>query len=116
MTAESEPPLIDEPILTALAGAVGTRAMPDLIDGFIKDLETRAAVLPALTGAALASELHALKSTAGTFGAQRLFEAALTLDEAVQGAAPADLKKSMAMVMDVLHATRTAYKKIGGCG
>lgn len=111
MTADLEDPspLLESPTLSALADAVGAAAMPHLLQGFLDDLEERAAVLPTITGEALLRELHALKSTAGTFGAKRLFEAAQQLDDAVHAADDGNIARGVSYTMDVLRSTRSVY-------
>ena len=84
--AGRDEPLLDEQVIRTLAGDVTPEALPDMMRVFASEIEERAGKLAkALVESSLPGledEAHALKSSAGTFGAARLSGLARDIESA----------------------------------
>jgi len=86
--APAGPSVLDEKVLTELGNDVGIELLPTMLSAFVDELKRR---LPRLEQAvsdgdmvAAAGEAHALKGSAGTFGASALYAEALEMEQAAR--------------------------------
>jgi two-component system, sensor histidine kinase and response regulator len=80
------PPLLNRCTLTQLEEDVGTPLLPDILGTFLAESERRLGLLAARVAAGdakgAADEAHALKGSAGTFGAMALRQAVFEMEQA----------------------------------
>lgn len=111
-TASSEivPPLLDQSMLANLEEDLGRESLIELIGLFQTETQRRLEQIRAAIAAGDAElarrESHALKGTALTFGAQRLSNLALGMEQAGRAGDLGLLESSCHELADVLESTR----------
>lgn len=85
---ENKQNLIDEQVIAELESVLGAESLQQMLQVFLKETEQRLDDIQRLSDednhSAIADEAHTLKSSAGSFGAQALFEAAKQLEHLAQ--------------------------------
>jgi HPt (histidine-containing phosphotransfer) domain-containing protein len=94
--------VLDPEVLAQLATDLDHSILPDLVEAFLREAETRSAVMVAAAVAGelrpLEREAHSLKSSAGTFGAATLAARAREIEAACRagdGRAAAELSRAL---------------------
>ncbi|WP_431861643.1 ATP-binding protein [Azospirillum sp.] len=112
------PDALDDEVLAQLARDLDPELLADVIRQFLEETRERVERI-AGTGAdasALAQEAHTLKSTAGTFGAQRLSVAARELEMACRGHATAEIRTLRRQIPQLAREAAEAYRVKGVVG
>lgn len=114
MAARDNLPLLDDAILTELAGGSGDEIVRVLVEGFLEEAEERvAAILRAKQDRdsdAVSFQAHALKSTSATYGATRMQELAARLETAAKTQECAAIDTEIAQIDSMWRATDKAFR------
>jgi CheY-like chemotaxis protein len=101
-TADSES-LLDESILSTLEQHVGAEALSRMVEAFVAEAQGRLSAIEAAIGRAdhpaLAAAAHALKGSAGTFGARALQADALALELAAKAGQSEGLAEAVSALL-----------------
>jgi len=102
----SKPPILDPSVIGQLRSDVGADAMPVLMDALRREFSMSIATIrSSFEGSDLAlleTTAHALKSSSASFGALRLSEACLKLEEAARS--KVDKAEIKALISTMEHA------------
>ncbi|WP_109118855.1 ATP-binding protein [Azospirillum sp. TSO22-1] len=112
------PDTLDDEVLAQLARDLDPELLADVIRQFLEETRER---VERIAGAeadatALAQEAHTLKSTAATFGAQRLSAAARELEMACRGHATAEIRTLRRQIPRLTREAAEAYRVRGVVG
>ena len=109
---------LDVEVLEQLAHDLGPELLTDVLHQFVTETLERAARIAGAEDDAkpLAQEAHTLKSTAGTFGAQRLSAAALELELACRSNAVTEIRTLRRRIPDLAREAAEAYRARGVLG
>jgi HPt (histidine-containing phosphotransfer) domain-containing protein len=84
----TDDPVLDDAILSNMAGGSGSDVVATLVEGFLEEARERVSAIEEAVArhdvAAVGFQAHALKSTAQTYGATRLGSVASILEEAAK--------------------------------
>lgn len=113
---EPQPDLcsIDSETLQNLAEEVSVELMPTLIDAFLKELDTRTAIIRSTVlidnEKSIRLQVHSIKSCARTFGALALAEKAALIEQLIDGQSH-EAQNEIEQLFILLPATRQAFSQ-----
>ena len=97
-----------------LSAEIGSDNVPVLLDIFLGEMDSYIGTLTELQGSEqllyLKEISHALKSSAASFGADRLCELAIAIDKKAKANQLQEQGMEMSEMLDLLHITRDAYR------
>jgi HPt (histidine-containing phosphotransfer) domain-containing protein len=106
--------VLNQQKIDELSMEIGSDNVPVLFDIFLGEMDTYIENLSQLQGAerlAYSKEIsHALKSSAASFGADRLCELAMSIDKKAKAGELTAESEELEAMFDLLHETRDAYR------
>ncbi|EPI4820384.1 quorum-sensing phosphorelay protein LuxU [Vibrio alginolyticus] len=106
--------VLNQQKIDELSMEIGSDNVPVLFDIFLGEMDTYIENLSQLQGAerlAYSKEIsHALKSSAASFGADRLCELAMSIDKKAKTGELTAESEVLEVMFDLLHETRDAYR------
>ncbi|AGV17006.1 Hpt domain-containing protein [Vibrio alginolyticus] len=106
--------VLNQQKIDELSMEIGSDNVPVLFDIFLGEMDTYIENLSQLQGAerlAYSKEIsHALKSSAASFGADRLCELAMSIDKKAKAGELTAESEVLEVMFDLLHETRDAYR------
>ncbi|MGI3103730.1 quorum-sensing phosphorelay protein LuxU [Vibrio alginolyticus] len=106
--------VLNQQKIDELSMEIGSDNVPVLFDIFLGEMDTYIENLSKLQGAerlAYSKEIsHALKSSAASFGADRLCELAMSIDKKAKAGELTAESEVLEVMFDLLHETRDAYR------
>ncbi|EQB0498790.1 quorum-sensing phosphorelay protein LuxU [Vibrio alginolyticus] len=106
--------VLNQQKIDELSMEIGSDNVPVLFDIFLGEMDTYIENLSQLQGAerlAYSKEIsHALKSSAASFGADRLCELAMSIDKKAKADDLTAESEELEAMFDLLHKTRDAYR------
>ncbi|HHX8668431.1 TPA: quorum-sensing phosphorelay protein LuxU [Vibrio alginolyticus] len=106
--------VLNQKKIDELSMEIGSDNVPVLFDIFLGEMDTYIENLSQLQGAerlAYSKEIsHALKSSAASFGADRLCELAMSIDKKAKAGELTAESEELEVMFDLLHETRDAYR------
>ncbi|MCA2484458.1 quorum-sensing phosphorelay protein LuxU [Vibrio sp. Vb2853] len=106
--------VLNQQKIDELSMEIGSDNVPVLFDIFLGEMDTYIENLSQLQGAerlAYSKEIsHALKSSAASFGADRLCELAMSIDKKAKAGELTVESEELEAMFDLLHETRDAYR------
>ncbi|MBT0075985.1 Hpt domain-containing protein [Vibrio alginolyticus] len=106
--------VLNQQKIDELSMEIGSDNVPVLFDIFLGEMDTYIENLSQLQGAerlAYSKEIsHALKSSAASFGADRLCELAMSIDKKAKAGELTAESEELKVMFDLLHETRDAYR------
>jgi HPt (histidine-containing phosphotransfer) domain-containing protein len=106
--------VLNQQKIDELSMEIGSDNVPVLFDIFLGEMDTYIENLSQLQGAerlAYSKEIsHALKSSAASFGADRLCELAMSIDKKAKAGELTAESEELEVMFDLLHETRDAYR------
>ncbi|MDW1975181.1 quorum-sensing phosphorelay protein LuxU [Vibrio sp. Vb1980] len=106
--------VLNQQKIDELSMEIGSDNVPVLFDIFLGEMDTYIENLSQLQGAerlAYSKEIsHALKSSAASFGADRLCELAMSIDKKAKAGELTAESEVLEVMLDLLHETRDAYR------
>ncbi|WP_416898187.1 MAG: Hpt domain-containing protein [Minwuia sp.] len=108
-----EAPVLDDGMLSELAGGADGSVVSSLVEGFLEESEERIRAIRRAVAAdnieAIGFQAHALKSTAATYGAMRLGEMAAALERMAKTGDSSTAREQSDSIEAVWPLTRAAF-------
>lgn len=106
--------VLNQQKIEELSAEIGRDNVPVLLDIFLGEMDTYINNLSTLVGTEqlvyLKEISHALKSSAASFGADRLCELAIAIDKQAKANQLAEQGSEVGEMLDLLHETRETYR------
>jgi two-component system phosphorelay protein LuxU len=106
--------VLNQQKIDELSMEIGSDNVPVLLDIFLGEMDTYIENLSQFQGTERLRYLkeisHALKSSAASFGADRLCQLAMSIDKKAKAGELAEESDELKTMFDLLHETRDAYR------
>lgn len=111
---QTEEPVLDDAILSEMAGGSGNDVVATLVEGFLEEARDRVRAIDEAVARqdveAVGFQAHALKSTARTYGATRLGSVASVLEEAAKVTDCAIVRDNAGGIEALMQQTEAAFR------
>ncbi|YCO04635.1 quorum-sensing phosphorelay protein LuxU [Vibrio sp. VNB-15] len=106
--------VLNQQKINELAAEIGSENVPVLLDIFLGEMDVYINNLSQYQGGEqliyLKEISHALKSSAASFGADRLCDLAIATDKKAKASELVEGSEELSLMLDLLHVTRDAYR------